>query len=212
MNRRQTMATLVACVMAMGVMGCQRDGRDRDGGRRTGRAAATQPAEARHADMWQSVNRAVAVLHPTQGNNVRGTVHFQERGRRVQIRARVEGLQPNSEHGFHIHQYGDCSAPDATSAGDHYNPEGHRHGGPQQERRHGGDLGNLRANAQGIAELELTVDNITIAGTRNPIIGRAVIVHANPDKFDAQPSGDAGARIACGVIGVANPQTQPQTR
>jgi Cu-Zn family superoxide dismutase len=117
--------------------------------------------------------------------------------------AHVEGLNPGQKHAFHIHQFGDCSSPDAMSAGGHYNPEGHEHGLPDKEQRHAGDLGNLQADDSGKAHHEITVKNVTIAGTKNPIIGRGVIVHAKPDD-GRQPVGNAGARIACGVIGVAN--------
>lgn len=160
-----------------------------------------------HVNMFEDVQRGVAVLHPTQGNNVRGVVHFieQENGR-VTVRAIVSGLQPNSTHAIHVHEYGDCTAPDATSAGDHYNPEDQPHGLPEEPNRHAGDFGNLQADAQGNATKELTVGNITVAGLQNPVLGRAVIVHASEDT-GAQPTGEAGARLACGVIGVANPES-----
>jgi superoxide dismutase, Cu-Zn family len=146
---------------------------------------------------------AVAVLHPTEGNQTTGTIHFQSVGdAKVRVAATVEGLAPNSVHAIHIHEFGDCTAPDATSAGGHYNPEGHPHALPDKKERHAGDLGNLRADAQGKATLDLTVDNITINGSKNPIVGRSVIVH---DKLDdgSQPVGNAGGRISCGVIGLA---------
>ncbi len=148
-------------------------------------------------------DRAVAVLHGTEGNpDVHGTVTFTSTDEGVRVVAEVHGLNPNGKHGFHIHEWGDCTAPDATSAGGHYNPEGHPHGLPPQTPRHAGDLGNLQADEDGNAHYDLTVDNITIAGRRNPIIGRSVIVHAGEDD-GSQPLGDAGPRIACGVIGIA---------
>lgn len=146
---------------------------------------------------------AVAVLHPADDHDVRGIVHFTARpDGGVHIVATLHGLQPNSRHGFHIHEYGDCSAADFSSAGGHYNPQGHPHGGPQSPRHHAGDLGNIKADAQGDAHLDMTVHDISIDGGHNPIIGRAVIVHANADDLKSQPSGDAGSRIACGVIGL----------
>jgi Cu-Zn family superoxide dismutase len=146
---------------------------------------------------------AVAVLHPTKGNQAIGTVHFQAvEGAKVRVTATVEGLAPNSVHAIHIHEFGDCTAPDATSAGGHYNPEGHPHALPDKKERHAGDLGNLQADAQGKATLNLTVDNITINGSKNPIVGRGVIVHEKMDD-GSQPVGNAGGRIACGVIGFA---------
>lgn len=146
---------------------------------------------------------AIAVLHPTEGNDVTGIVRFTptEDGK-IRVTAEVKGLTPNGEHGFHIHAFGDCSAPDATSAGGHYAPHGHQHGLPQAADRHAGDLGNLKADGEGVANFELVVDNITI-DEDTPIIGRGVIVHAQKDD-GGQPTGNAGPRVACGVIGYAN--------
>lgn len=161
-------------------------------------------ADAAHADAWASVKQAVAVLHPTSGNKCHGTVRFTQEGNSVKVAAHIEGLTPGQKHAIHIHQFGDCSSADAMSAGGHYNPENHPHALPESGHRHAGDLGNLQADNAGKAHYEITVNNVTIAGTKNPIIGRAVIVHAKPDD-GSQPVGNAGARIACGVIGVANP-------
>jgi len=121
-----------------------------------------------------------------------------------QVVADIEGLNPGQKHAFHIHQFGDCTSSDGMSAGGHYNPEGHQHGLPEKEMRHAGDLGNLTADNDGKAHYEITVSNISVAGMKNPIIGRGVIVHAKVDD-GSQPVGNAGGRIACGVIGVANP-------
>jgi Cu-Zn family superoxide dismutase len=148
--------------------------------------------------------QAVAVLHPTAGQQCHGVVRFTQDGDSVKVVAELEGLNPNQKHAFHIHQFGDCSSPDGMSAGGHYNPEGHQHGLPSTESRHAGDLGNVEADGQGKAHYEITVNNISISGSKNPIIGRGVIVHAKPDD-GGQPVGNAGARIGCGVIGVANP-------
>ena len=146
---------------------------------------------------------AVAVLHPTKGSQTTGVIHFQSvSDGKVRVTATVERLAPNSVHAIHIHEFGDCTAPDAASAGGHYNPAGHPHALPDKKERHAGDLGNLQADAQGKASLDLTVDNITINGSKNPIVGRGVIVHEKQDD-GSQPVGNAGARIACGVIGLA---------
>lgn len=166
-------------------------------------------ADMAHQHLWAAVTDAVCVLHPTKDNKAHGWVRFSQSGDKVVITAQIEGLTPNSEHGFHIHEYGDCSAPDATSAGPHYNPEGHKHGAPDASNRHAGDLGNIKADENGVARLDVTVDNITIAGTKAPIVGRAVIVHAKADDLKTQPTGDAGGRIACGVIGIAK-STAPE--
>jgi Cu-Zn family superoxide dismutase len=157
---------------------------------------------AAHAQAWTAVKQAVAVLHPTAGNKCQGKVTFTQDGEKVKIVAHIEGLNPGQKHAFHIHQYGDCSAPDGMSAGGHYNPENHPHGLPTSAQRHAGDLGNLEADSSGKAHLEVTVDNISVAGTKNPVVGRGVIVHAKVDD-GGQPVGNAGGRIACGVIGVA---------
>lgn len=165
-------------------------------------AAHAAHSEKAHAESWASIKQAVAVVHATAGNKVHGQIRFTQSGDSVKVVAELEGLTPGQKHAMHIHQYGDCSAPDATSAGGHYNPEGHPHALPESNQRHAGDLGNVQADNQGKARYEITVNNISIAGTKNPIIGRAVIVHAKPDD-GSQPVGNAGGRIACGVIGVA---------
>ena len=156
----------------------------------------------------EEADRAIAVLHPTVHGTpaLRGTVEFTRTGDGVRVVAHVEGLPPGSVHAIHIHEYGDCSAPDAMSAGEHYNPEGHPHALPTQPRRHAGDLGNLEADDQGKAHLDMTVDNLSIAGEKSPILGRAVIIHSERDK-GTQPSGDAGSRMACGVIGIPGPES-----
>ena len=151
----------------------------------------------------EAPRQAIAILDPTKASKCRGVVRFTEQGGSVKIVAEIEGLNPGQKHAMHIHQFGDCSAPDAASAGGHYNPENHQHGLPEKDMRHAGDLGNLQADNQGKVRHEITVDNISIAGARNPILGRAVIVHAKPDD-GGQPVGNAGGRIACGAIGIAN--------
>jgi len=153
---------------------------------------------------------AVAVLQPTQGNATKGVVTFTEANGKVRIVADVEGLTPNGKHAIHIHEFGDANSPDGASAGGHYNPEGHVHAGPHTKERHAGDLGNLQADGKGKAHYELTIDDLSVAGARNPIVGRSVVVHAKEDDFATQPSGNAGARILVGVVGVAKPVATPQ--
>jgi superoxide dismutase, Cu-Zn family len=146
------------------------------------------------------VMTAVANLQPAAGNPVNGTVTFTQHGDRVTVVADVRGLPPNTTHGFHIHEKGDCSAPDFSSAGGHFNPGGHPHAGPGASARHAGDLGNLEADANGRAYKRITVDNITLGGGANSVIGKGVIVHDKMDDLTTQPTGAAGGRIACGVI------------
>lgn len=146
-------------------------------------------------------SKAIAVLHPTAGNQVTGTVTFTSSGDGVRVVADISGLKPG-KHGFHVHEFGDCSAPDATSAGSHFNPTKHQHGAPDASDRHAGDLGNIDADASGKAHLEWTDKSMKLSGDES-ILGRAVIVHEKGDDLKTQPTGDAGGRLACGVIGVA---------
>lgn len=155
-----------------------------------------------HAEMMAAITHAVAVMVPTEGSETHGTVRFEQTDGGVAVTADISGLTPGAQHAIHVHEFGDLTAPDGTSAGGHYNPQGHDHGLPEQEMRHAGDLGNLTADDQGNTHYEITVDNITVAGLNNPVIGRGVIIHAKTDD-GGQPVGNAGARISMGVIGVA---------
>ncbi|HEX7071516.1 MAG TPA: superoxide dismutase family protein [Rhodothermales bacterium] len=151
-------------------------------------------------ESMDTMNAVTAQLQPTQGNNVSGTVTFTEVAGGVRVVANITGLQPG-EHGFHVHETGDCSASDASSAGGHYSPEGAPHGAPTDAagQRHMGDLGNIEADSSGTAMYE-RVDEVLALSGPNSIIGKAVIVHANMDDLESQPSGNAGARVACGII------------
>jgi superoxide dismutase, Cu-Zn family len=151
----------------------------------------------------ESVTKAVAVLSATKGNSVSGTVTFTKVDGGVKIVADVTGLTPG-EHGFHVHEFGDCSAPDATSAGGHFNPHHMQHGAPDAAVRHAGDFGNLEADASGKAHYERVDATITLEGP-DSIVGHGVIVHEKADDLKTQPTGNAGARVACGAIGVAKP-------
>jgi len=151
-----------------------------------------------------AVQHAVAIMHAAAGQRVQGAVDFRAGSdARVRIVADLSGLPPKSTHGFHIHEFGDCSAPDFASAGGHFNPDNHPHAGPDAPAHHAGDLGNVTADEKGHAHLELTVDGITLDGGTHGVLGRGVILHSQADDLATQPTGDAGARIACGVIGAA---------
>src|SRR5688572_20722669 len=164
--------------------------------------AQAKPKEAADkAKMGSTSGRAVAVLHPAAGGKVEGTVWFEPAGSGVKVKARVTGLAPGA-HGFHVHEFGDCSAADFASAGGHFNPMGQAHGAPQAAVRHVGDLGNIQAGADGVATLDWTDSQLAFDG-HHSIVGRAVIVHAKADDLKTQPTGDAGGRLACGVIGMA---------
>ena len=147
-------------------------------------------------------NELIAVIHPTEGNEANGTITFTRVDNGVRVQATIAGLDPESRRGFHIHEFGDCSAADATSAGGHYSPHNRDHGAPEDAERHMGDLGNLESDENGIARMDF-IDPVIELTDRSGIIGRAVIVHLGEDDYVTQPTGDAGARAGCGVIGVA---------
>lgn len=142
---------------------------------------------------------AVASLTPTQGNNVRGLLVFHEMGDHLMVHVQVSGLKPGAEHGMHIHEKGDCASADGTSAGGHFNPDGKPHG-PQNAPHHAGDMPQLKADANGVADMKFMLMGPTVAAGPASLVGRAIIVHANPDDFTTQPTGNSGARIGCGVI------------
>jgi Cu-Zn family superoxide dismutase len=142
--------------------------------------------------------RAEAVLQPTQGNSTSGRVEFTKGPDGVTVSAQLQGLKPGP-HGFHVHEKGDCSAPDASSAGGHFNPTTMPHAGPDAAKRHDGDLGNVTADAAGKAEMRHVDRQLELSGDRS-IVGHALVVHAEADDLTSQPSGNAGARVACGVI------------
>lgn len=147
---------------------------------------------------------AVAELNPTQGSTASGTATFVERSGKLIVDGRFKGLTPGL-HGIHIHEKGDCSGPEAMNAGGHYNPTGEPHGGVDSAKHHGGDLGNLTADANGNATLGATLDTARLGMgigklAANTIAGKALVIHAEPDDLKSQPAGDSGKRVACGVI------------
>lgn len=146
---------------------------------------------------------AAVQLSPTQGNTANGGLKLTAAGTGVKISGMLQGLKPSSEFGFHFHEKGDCSAPDATSAGAHFNPGSQDHGNPQAPPHHAGDMLNVKSDAQGVAEVSLDNPDMTLqSGQPNDIIGKALVVHAKPDDYKTQPSGDSGDRIACGVVAI----------
>lgn len=144
---------------------------------------------------------AVATLTPTQGNSARGLVAFHEMADHVMVHAHITGVAPNSEHGFHLHDIGSCASTDGTSAGGHFNPGKTAHG-PQDAEHHAGDMPSLTANADGVIDQKFMLHGVTVKAGTNSIDGRSVILHANPDYYKTQPTGNSGPRIACGVIAV----------
>jgi Cu-Zn family superoxide dismutase len=142
---------------------------------------------------------ATATLEPTRGNTANGTVTFKQQGDKVVVTANVRGLKPNQEHGFHAHETGDCSSGDGMSTGGHFNPTNKPHGAPGAEH-HAGDLPALKADANGNARVTFEIKGVSIASGPADLVGRGLIVHADPDDYTTQPTGNSGARIACGVI------------
>jgi Cu-Zn family superoxide dismutase len=147
---------------------------------------------------------ATAALTATQGNAVTGELRFEATDGGVHITGQVSGLKPDTEHGFHVHEKGDCSAPDAKSAGDHFNPTSSAHGRVSAPVHHAGDTDNIVADATGVATVDTRLQGATVGdGAPTDVVGKGVIVHADPDDYTTQPTGNAGARLACGVIAAA---------
>ena len=144
--------------------------------------------------------RATAQLQPTKGHKTFGEATFEEVDGKVQVVIYVQGLKPGQEHGLHIHEAGDCSSGDGMSTKGHFNPFGKPHAHAGTPERHAGDLPSLKAGKDGRAKVDALLDVITVAAGPASVVGRGLIVHADPDDFKTQPTGNAGARIACGVI------------
>jgi superoxide dismutase, Cu-Zn family len=144
--------------------------------------------------------QAVADLQPTKGSTVKGTATFTQSGDKVRVNAVVTGLKPGVEHGFHVHEVGDCSSGDGMSAKGHFNPYGKPHAHFSTPERHAGDMPALKPDANGRAELTAELDVMTVAAGPASVVGRGLIVHAQPDDYRTQPTGNAGARLACAVI------------
>jgi Cu-Zn family superoxide dismutase len=149
------------------------------------------------------IKKAVAVLQPLNGSDVTGIVYFNMKEEVMEIIADVEGL-PQGDHGFHIHEFGDLRInSNRIYVGGHFNPDSSAHGGPIGEERHAGDLGNIYASAEGMAHYKNDILGLTINGA-NSILGRSIVIHEFEDDFETQPAGNAGKKIAVGVIGIAN--------
>jgi Cu-Zn family superoxide dismutase len=144
--------------------------------------------------------RANAQLQPTKGSKTFGEATFEQVGNKVRVSIFVQGLKPNAEHGLHIHEVGDCSSGDGMSTKGHFNPHGKPHAHSGTSERHAGDLPSLKANKAGRGNVQAEIDIITVGPGPASVVGRGLIVHADPDDYKTQPTGNAGARIACGVI------------
>jgi Cu-Zn family superoxide dismutase len=159
--------------------------------------AATPPAATTRPQPPASA--AVANVQQLGTSGVTGTVTFTRRGTQITVALDLRGLRPGA-HGLHIHERGDCSAADGSSAGGHFNPTNMQHGNPASGPHHAGDLPAITADRNGRARLTTRISGVTLDQGDNAIIGRAVVVHADPDDYTTQPAGNSGARIACGVI------------
>jgi superoxide dismutase, Cu-Zn family len=148
--------------------------------------------------------KAIAVIHPAGDNKVSGTVTFTEDADGVRVHGELTGLSAG-KHGFHVHEFGDCSAADLSSAGGHFNPTHQAHAGPDASERHVGDMGNIEVDVSGKATLDYLDHHISLGNDERSVIGRSVVIHAKADDLKSQPAGDSGARIGCGVIGLAKP-------
>jgi Cu-Zn family superoxide dismutase len=159
-------------------------------------------AAAQQGETGNGVKKAVCVLKPTQNyKGISGVVTFTQKGGVIEVEGKITGLTPG-KHGFHVHEFGDLNSPDGMATGGHFNPDKAKHGGPHEAVRHVGDLGNIEADGEGKAVIKMTDKLLALSG-KHSIIGRALIVHAKEDDLTSQPSGDAGGRIAQGVIGIA---------
>ncbi|HEY0333613.1 MAG TPA: superoxide dismutase family protein [Stenotrophomonas sp.] len=148
-----------------------------------------------------SVAKAEAALASASGSIVSGRVVLLPVPQGVRITGTVGGLRAGGSFGFHVHERGDCGAVDASSAGGHFNPTAAPHGRSGGGPHHLGDMDNLIADGEGVVHMDSVLGGVSLGGgAGNDILGRALIVHADPDDYRSQPSGNAGARLACGVI------------
>jgi Cu-Zn family superoxide dismutase len=167
----------------------------------------TAPTVAEATTPAAPAPEAVAQVAPTQGNTVTGSLALAQSAEGVHITGTVQGLKPDAEFGFHVHEKGDCSAPDGSSAGGHFNPTQAQHGNPSGGAHHAGDMMNIRSNAEGVAQVDTTAAGTTLHGdSTTDVMGKAIVVHEGPDDYATQPSGNSGKRVACGVIAAPSPQ------
>ncbi|MFV0678794.1 superoxide dismutase family protein [Ottowia sp.] len=143
--------------------------------------------------------QATSVPQPNAAQPVAGQLKFSPVAGGVRVTGTVSGLKPNAPQAFHVHEKGDCSAADASSAGGHFNPTGQPHGAFTAHAHHVGDMPSLQANASGVAKVDFISQEFALEGASS-IVGKSVIVHRDPDDVNSQPSGNAGPRLACGVI------------
>lgn len=188
MQTFKTFSSLGIASLVVAMAGCASTPHD------GGSAAATASATSTLAS-------AKANLSAASGSLVSGQLTLMPMGDGVHVTGTVGGLAPNSTHAFHIHEKGDCSAADGSSAGGHFNPTAQPHGRASSGAHHAGDADNVVANAEGVATINAHFTGVVLGGGGvNDVVGKGVIVHGGADDYTSQPSGNAGARIACGVI------------
>jgi len=164
-------------------------------------SSTPKTSEPQQPTAQSTATHAQANLASASGSLVSGRVEFDPMGDGVHLTGTIGGLQPNSVHGIHVHEKGDCSAADASSAGGHFNPTGTAHGRASSATHHAGDMDNITAGADGTVAINIHLAGVTLGGgAANDIANRALVVHAAADDYTTQPSGNSGARVACGVI------------
>ena len=193
--------------MAAAISGCSSDQNDSMPEAAVPMAAEPAETNAMPAAPMESAPEAIPVASATaslksvESMKVSGELGIVQNAGGVAISGTISGLEPGSVHGFHIHETGDCSAPDFKSAGGHFNPGGMEHGNPSSNMHHAGDMMNLTVNDSGTATLDVSVPGVTLGdGGANDVVNRAIVIHAKADDYTSQPAGDAGDRVACGVI------------
>jgi Cu/Zn superoxide dismutase len=167
-------------------------------------ASAPPPKPAPAPVPQHRIQRAMANMAPASASLVSGRLRIGAVDGGVRIEGELGGLGKGGVHAIHVHERGDCSAADGSAAGGHFNPTGAAHGRAGIPPHHLGDMDNLHADGEGVARVDIRLDGVTLgSGAANDILGRAIIVHAGPDDYAGQPAGNAGARVACGVIEIA---------
>ncbi len=189
----------LSLVLALGISACGKQPANSNDSATAGESGDVAVADADNSESTEKSD-LIAIMRPTEGNTANGIVAFIGQDEGVLVRAEIFDASPG-QHGFHIHAIGDCSAPDASSAGGHFTGGERPHGSPQNmaDKRHVGDLGNVAIGEDGTATYE-RLDTVMEIGGENSIRGRAVVLHAGQDDLTSQPSGAAGPRVACGVI------------
>ena len=192
---------LPLCATVALLVGCGERDKKADTADAPATTSTPAPADAPPPAAEPPAAGATAQLTPTSGHTASGTLALAAEGDSVRLTGTLQGLPPNSEFGFHIHEKGDCSAPDASSAGGHFNPTNAQHGNPQGAAHHAGDMLNAKSDASGAAQVDVVATGVSLtSGQPNDVHGKAVVLHEKADDYASQPAGNSGARIACGVI------------